>query len=331
MTTTVSPQRNSTVDFLRAFCILYIVAYWHLFNYTNAFPGYANLITENLKVIVLGIFVFISGFLLASKKISLTSQGLWTFYQRRLIRVYPLYLLSLMAFAVEDPSKIAVFAKAAFLISMFYPPAPNTLWFITMIMFFYLIVPFLIRFADRAIEFSLFVITLLIAFSCFNEFINPLDNRIILYFPAFSLGIFFRQQKTFQEACYKNKLALIGCFIASCFISLIETDAPILEALVMIPLMLTGTLTVFVYTDQLLKKKSLPALVYLVSYASFCMYLFHRLIFSVTIEIFFPANEMMQVVYLLCCAVPLTVIFSWVIQKLYDDGMPMINKVAQRQ
>ncbi len=38
MQTEIKPQRNMAIDFIRAICILYIVGFWHLFNYTEAFP-----------------------------------------------------------------------------------------------------------------------------------------------------------------------------------------------------------------------------------------------------------------------------------------------------
>ena len=45
--------RNSVIDLLRAACVLYIVGFWHLMTYTEAFPGYHNGVTTRLTVAVL--------------------------------------------------------------------------------------------------------------------------------------------------------------------------------------------------------------------------------------------------------------------------------------
>jgi len=142
-------ERNNAIDFLRAFCVLYIVGYWHLVPYSTAFPGYANYYTEGLKEIVLGAFALSSGFLLAQRDIGLSPREVLSFYRRRLVRIYPLYLLAVLLFGLAGIASPAQVTEAALLISMFTPPALPTLWFITMIMFFYLAAPFLIHASEN--------------------------------------------------------------------------------------------------------------------------------------------------------------------------------------
>ena len=138
-------KRNLSIDVLRVVCILYIVGYWHLVPYTQGYPGYATFITEAIKDSALGVFVFCSGYLLGLREVRLSPAGLWDFYKRRLLRIYPLYALALLLFGLFGLAGSANLWQAAALMSMFLPPAPYTLWFITMIMAFYLIAPLLIR------------------------------------------------------------------------------------------------------------------------------------------------------------------------------------------
>jgi peptidoglycan/LPS O-acetylase OafA/YrhL len=76
-------KRNIGIDLLRGCCILYIVGFWHLMNYTDAFPGYSNLATDKITAIILGAFVFISGFFIGKKDLTLEKQDLLNFFIRK--------------------------------------------------------------------------------------------------------------------------------------------------------------------------------------------------------------------------------------------------------
>jgi peptidoglycan/LPS O-acetylase OafA/YrhL len=62
-------QRFHVLDYLRALCILYIVGFWHLLNYSRSDINYEFEATYQATVIVLGLFVMISGFLVGQKQI----------------------------------------------------------------------------------------------------------------------------------------------------------------------------------------------------------------------------------------------------------------------
>lgn len=59
-------KRNTGIDVLRGLSMLYIVGFWHLLEYTHAIQ-YQNLITHRITWITLGIFFFISGYLIKYK------------------------------------------------------------------------------------------------------------------------------------------------------------------------------------------------------------------------------------------------------------------------
>ncbi|PSN16413.1 hypothetical protein C7293_02580 [filamentous cyanobacterium CCT1] len=95
-----------------------------------------------MTLIALGLFTLISGFL--SGKSVMRSQGIKDFYVKRLVRIYPLYLIAVVLFFICKENNGITSIKSLFFVSMLYGPAPRTLWFITMIMLFYLMVPFLL-------------------------------------------------------------------------------------------------------------------------------------------------------------------------------------------
>ena len=195
-----SSERNNAIDVLRAFCVLYIVGYWHLFPYSSAFPGYANHYTEGLKELVLGAFALSSGYLLAQRDIGLSAREVLSFYRRRLVRIYPLYLLAVILFGVAQIASVEQVIHAALLTSMFTPPALPTLWFITMIMFFYLAAPFLIHVSGRVTGCLLLGGAIWLAFALYHLVVNPIDVRILMYFPAFLFGILLHRQPLVQPA-----------------------------------------------------------------------------------------------------------------------------------
>uniref|UniRef100_B8HS92 Acyltransferase 3 n=1 Tax=Cyanothece sp. (strain PCC 7425 / ATCC 29141) TaxID=395961 RepID=B8HS92_CYAP4 len=324
--TKVASQRNYTVDFLRTVSILYIIAYWHLFGYTEALPGYRNIFTSGLKVIVLATFVFISGFLLSKGSMSLAPKQVLGFYQKRLVRIYPLYLLALVLLKLTDAT-YGSGIKAALLISMFDPPAIRTLWFITMIMFFYVIAPCLIYQARNIFKFGLLASFVMLLFGMFHLVINPIDTRLVMYFPAFALGILFQTQASFRQYCLQNKLHLGILLLLSFLLSLVPTQSDFIGSLLLIPLTISGVLCLFTYSEPWVNQLPLKEAVTFLSYASFCMYLFHRVIFHWAIALFYPQNPILQCLYLFLVCIPLTIAIGWLIQKSYDW---MLSRTLQK-
>ena len=163
-----------------------------MFSYTKAIPEYNNFITYRLTLIILGTFVLISGYFIGLKDIKINKHSIMHFYKKRLLRIYPLYLIAIGLFTFFNLSNLITSIKAGFLISMLIKPAPRTLWFITMLMSFYAISPLLIH-ASKTIKpsnlityYLIFIIFLL----TYLYLTQMLDIRIVIYFPSFALGVF---------------------------------------------------------------------------------------------------------------------------------------------
>jgi peptidoglycan/LPS O-acetylase OafA/YrhL len=321
-------QRNIAIDFLRTSCLLYIIGYWHLLSYTHPPFQYRNHFTIGLTVVSLGTFVFISGFLLARKKIELNFQSVLGFYQQRIVRIYPLYFIALLIYPFTGLPETSI-AKAALLISMFHPPAPFTLWFVTMIMVFYLIAPFLICLADNKLKFSILTLAIMAAFLIFHLFINSIDTRLLVYFPSFAFGIIFQQQKAIQQFLYQKKTILVATLILFFFLSLLRQETSLSRSFLLIPLSLNGALVFFTYANFYESKIGFRSIISFLSYASFSMYLFHRIIFTLAMESFFPSQEILKILYLVFFALPLVIAISWTVQKLYDAGFKTVSELRQ--
>lgn len=86
-------DRDNSLDIARALSMLYIVGVWHLNNYTQSFDlapwG------EYVKNASLGLFMFLSGYLLGGRYVVKDTKSLWHFMKKRVLRIMPLFALSL--------------------------------------------------------------------------------------------------------------------------------------------------------------------------------------------------------------------------------------------
>lgn len=301
---------------------MYIVGYWHLFNYTNAFPHYFNFITYNLTLIVLAVFVFISGFLVSGSPNAEHENKTLVFYQRKLLRIFPLYLVALIVFYVFGINNEIVTLKAVFLTSMLFKPAPTTLWFITMIMLFFALVPLLIH-ASKNLKLFLLVSILFILFFALMEFLfNSVDHRIFIYFPIFCYGIYYsRSERMFSGKQLKFILGV--CLIAMLGMT-IQNKPEWLVTINECIVASTGAILVFTFARNRAKKFVPNKLILIASFSSFSMYLFHRPLYEVLKNVYFPADGMWQILYLYFCLV-IIVLVSWWIQFVYDRCLKALN------
>lgn len=317
--------RDPAIDVLRVGCILYIVGYWHLVPYTEAFPGYANSVTECIKDIALGTFVFCSGLLLAGRRIGSDLDSVMTFYRGRVARIYPLYALALLLFGATGLADRERVVDALLLVSMFDPPAPYTLWFVSMIMIFYLLTPLWVRLADAPRSFLAHGAFLLAAAVCVHAWVRPLDARIIQYLPCFLFGIAYARMPAIGRTLDGMTLPLLASFCAALVLARIDFGTESLAVVGRIPAILAGTLLVFRFADRHLGRFGSPAILRL-AYAGFCVYLFHRVIFQWSIDLYFPSDGVARLVYLLAVVLPATLVVAYGLQRTYDRGLRMLSR-----
>jgi peptidoglycan/LPS O-acetylase OafA/YrhL len=124
-------DRLGHLDYIRVVCILYVVAYWHLSGYVKQQGNRYWL--GAIMVAALGTFAMISGYLVHRRGWPASTPR---FLASRFIRLYPLFAIAVGLFylwgMIDQPTAI----RSLFLVSLIYPPAPVTLWFIVMLLNF---------------------------------------------------------------------------------------------------------------------------------------------------------------------------------------------------
>jgi len=316
-------NRYVFIDVLRGASVLYIVGFWHLMNYTSAFPIYYNQITLRVTVIILGLFVFLSGYLLGRKTIAPSKEGIKSFYVKRFLRIYPLYLGAIGLFFLFHLSDNSALLKAGFLVSMFYGPPPPTLWFITMIMGFYLLAPLLICAQNHEAKFWTLASMIFVIIVLITLFSPTGDQRIVVYFPAFACGIYFVNLA--QHKKHLLSFFSVG-FLLSIILSLYVENFPE-RSLWSIPLATLGPALIFILSRRYENHIPNIKLFGILSYAGFVMYLIHRPVYHLMKLLYFPSMENLQVMYLVFLCLPLIILISLLIQRGYDNTLTFLSGI----
>ena len=311
------------VEVIRAFSIIWIIFVWHLPNYTQADFVQRNDVSDLITRVCLGLFVLVSGYFAIS---SLSIKGIRKFIIDKVLRIYPLFLFAVFLFACFGISAKLSLLHAAFLVSLFLPPYPVTLWFIPLIYIFYFIACALFFFSkcfNSLLTVVLLTLVVFFGFGVIGISSDLFDKRFLLYFPCFVFGVMVRLN--FLQADFR----LLSCFsaIASSLLlfpalSQIKLSMDIPEVVFIRSLfVLFASMTIFVNRNRLassLRSKRIESLIILIGYSSFSMYLFHRPMFSLMKRIYFPSNHVLQVFWLLVGGFAIIFSLSWLIQWFYD-------------
>ncbi|WP_124977683.1 acyltransferase family protein [Aphanothece sacrum] len=328
---------------------LFMILYTHFFAYVPL-NLYLNVIFNNTALIGLSIFVFLSGFGLYTSVLSkgLTNFNPLDFLKKRLLRIYPLYLLSIILYFLIfnflkiyqpfdlQPIVRAIIGHLLCLQVIFYPKIPQmmTIWFIGMIVPFYLL--FLITAALPIRKFiiaNLFIFLLLVFIKFIFEIndIELIDLRLIFYYPIFVFGSivagfaeFFNRKQIYLKPAILLNLLLITIFSLflqtqdqltfphSLHLKLIDVINVIYFFIHSFLFTTLLTLGVFLISQWIKQQKSL--VVYL-SNLSYAAYLLHRVVYGL---FFFVINRQLNLPHLV--RIPLflliTILLFWISDKV---------------
>lgn len=297
--------------------MLYIVGYWHLFNYTHAFPKYQNALTVRLTVIVLGAFTLVSGYLIGKKPIDANFSAALGFYKSRLARIYPPFAVALLCFFLSGLVTPKTMVASLTLSAMFLGPAPMTLWYITMIVVFYMLAPLLLQAKARGrTSFVGACVAIFFSLLALQHATGTGDTRMSIYFPCFALGMFMSGMATGRLARALPAMVLLAMF--GVWLGKLETQS-LESSYLSIPLAASGALTAFALCMKIrIKSGWLASAITNLSFASYFMYLTHRPIFLYLHRWHEPESGLGQLAYLQLFCLPVIVATSWALQRLYD-------------
>jgi peptidoglycan/LPS O-acetylase OafA/YrhL len=308
--------RHYSLDYLRAACILYLMGFWHLFEYTGI-PNdiWANEITRRCATVVLALFCLISGFLCGRTKID-GIKGLGSYYAGRFLRLYPPFVLASLLFwvmAIEKPGKLL---DGVLLITMFNKNAPRTLWFVDMLVMFYAIAPLFLWARDKVWTCLGVLAAVLTVAAGYDLFTHLLDLRLMLFLPCFVTGILFAHKT--PKLTWRLAVVLAILWGASVWLTTYISFEGLRDSPLQIPLGVVSAIILFLVAYAFLDGVKAPGIVGVVSYASFFMYLYHRPLYTVIKPLLAGLSVPVRTIVLICVALPVLIVLAYGLQRAYD-------------
>ena len=314
-------MREYRFDVVRVICMTYLIAFFHLYGYIypqGGTPFYDPACTAVAHA-CLGLFTFVSGYLLG-KKYSFGQQGnidVWAFYKKRLLRIIPLFVLSSIALWLIGFNDVDATWNGLLCISPFINPKPQTLYYIPIIMWCYLVTPLISR---RRLRWRIwnsisFFVLLLVA-----RFLFPsIDNRFVF-------DVFFYFVGAVSASRFDWKLNIpygtaIKTFVVLAFVILVAIAIKYSLLDTTSRQMLVGAIGVFaiLFVCEGIGKYGCHRFFYIVSYASMACYMFHRFFYWLTEKLWNPSDTTIKWIYMAGLVFPCMIVLSYLIQKTYDN------------
>jgi len=326
-------------DSMRSIAILIILIY-HLPGYSLNFYDLntigigidLSVFREFSKYFGLGLFIFISGYLSNLKGRGFAdTDAVKEYILRKAVKIFPLYYLALVLFYyfydVKEPIRITTHILGLQLIfaSQFVKPTP-TLWFIGLIVIYYAIYVFIKadKIGDLTKVLALALFPLIVV--AVHEMFGVMDLRIVLYYGVFLLGLYSGNHDILKTVSWPQLVVAVLSFTA--FIVIRDDYTFALAPFSSLSSFLTVNALMVLFIGVTYKgclfipdKTELKRIVEIVSYSSFCMFLFHRPVWSWmhdTLGKMRIDNEVMVAIILATIGIPAIVAFSYSIQHLYD-------------
>lgn len=274
--------RIAYLDMARAVAVLWIVGYWHLrvycgIHYTNpylSFPGDSFMTT-----VVLGLFMFISGLLIAKYHFDDFKKDSITFYKRRFTRFYLLYALSILLLYYMGYN--SHFGRLSLITSMtmtstFILPQPRTLWFFSMIASFYIFTPFILKKTPKS-----YYLSFILIYGCSAILMAVLpkgiDTRFFWCFPLYVTGLYIGRKKSILNILTSHWGGAISSVVTAIQIYCIIKTPEHLTFLQYISL--PFSIILILYLSKQLSFLPITSITNKIAYCSMCAYLFHREIY----------------------------------------------------
>lgn len=309
-------QRNQTIDFLRGLCMLYIVGVFHLTQYLGE-QYYLNNNVYGYSIMwsCLGTFSLISGYLLGMKYECKHFRDALFFYKKRIIRFYPLFILSAILLLLIGFNDLTQTVYALTGMAPFVAHTPKTLWYISMIMIFYLISPIVLTSRIKRLIFSVVILL----FFCLLSRIIRVDLRFLYNLMLYLLGISVASFK-FEGMKGYRFLKWVGIVVSLLVYSYLLCNLSVKNGLLFS--LVTNVFGVFALVSLAsLLMKIVPAdnrAISFMSFASMSCYLFHRFTYWLCLQLYNPDDLLSKTLYLVLIAFPVGLVFAFYVQKLYD-------------
>lgn len=311
-------KRLEFVDCSRAMCMLWIVGAWHMFGYLNNINEaiLSSTITSSITNGVLATFTFISAYFLGQKRIS-SMHDILEFLKKRFLRIYPLFFLSCTSFLliyiwgqVEYINGVYQYILTLLGIAPLVGKSPQTIWYVSMLLSFYFITPFILK--NKTIKIRLVVLVLISALLLTLESLEfGLDGRVALFFPFYAAGLMCSNCLKTVNDKFNFKYLIVSMF---CFFLFVYINSKSINIFWKYLYQISFLVLIIEIGKLAILKNRLKKILIFISYASMSAYLFHRQFFGV-IELFIGKFPVWAAYFII---LPILLMISYFIQYVYD-------------
>ncbi len=320
--------RLYALDSLRVFAVL-LLLFHHSDMYSHPFWGISlQPFDAYIGPFLNGCFFFIAGYF-TLLSLQNRKNNLLAFYRSKTIRIFPPYWLALVMFiyvvGILLPQR-DVLIYALGLQTIFSPAIAKpvlTIWFVGMIIAYYVGFAMIFRYAQTGFQRLLGIASFFILPSLVHLFTDFIDDRFFLYFFVFAAGIFVADSRQLTDYLLSRKwlwLRLLAAVVgAIVYRWALAVDAgSILYFLCMDGFILTWIVFVLsIFSPP--KQEPLHPVWNAIAYASFFVYLFHRPVWQILVDLFHvPFGTLSDSLWKLLPGSLLTLFLAYYLQKGYD-------------
>lgn len=310
------------LDVARSIAVLWIVGYWHLRvycgrDYTDPHLSFPS--DEWITKVILGLFMFISGFLISKYTFDNFKNDCINFYKRRFSRFYLLYSISIILLYVMGYNSL--FGRFSLLTSLtmtstYLLPQPRTLWFFSMIASFYIFTPFILKKFPYSLFYSFFIVY---GGSTILMLLLPkgIDTRFFWCFPLYFGGLCLGRMKNIFNTLTSN--VLIASI--SLLITLVQISLNILfpnKMFFLEYITLPFGILFILYLSRYLSHPYIINITRHIAYCSMSAYLFHREIYIILMNIYNRMDLNYSYWFSAFTFLPICLIICYLIQYTYD-------------
>ncbi len=309
--------------------------------YLKGHPIDLNFVYWQEFYVGVGLFVFISGYLLSRANPSFERwRNIKQFILERYARIFPLYIIALVLFiALDDEIRssinISTFILDVLGLEITFGPNNShsllTLWFVGLILSYYYVFIILQKFGQGTIRFITLVLVLLFASALLIK-IGLMDERFLFFLGIFVASMLAAKYKLIEKMKFKHVIFVLPIFVILVyfFVDFIHLKGfrsylslAGMSDLVVRNLIILGLVFLIFAVAKVIVRTGQHVLVQRMAYASYCIYLFHRPVWWLMMDLYNPANGKIKVLYLGLLGIPLTVFASYHLQKFYDKYFRM--------
>lgn len=310
-------------DIAKVLAIFYIVGVYHNLGYIGSYDNHPCVIS--LVYTTLGVFTFLSAFILSSKYLFSDVKKTLLFYKKRVLRVWPLFVISSLLLLGIHFNSLSSTIKGIIGVSPFWQPAPFTMWYVAMLIGLYLITPFVLNggVKTQILKAGLVMAVLGLIQLVFRSVVPKTFNYYTIYLIGLILGSNY-YEITFNWLKSKKTLLLSIVWLILFIMILITNNnwlksfSGVLGIIVMLNLSL-------LISEKLSRNIKFIKMVSYLAYSSFCAYLFHREIMWFILHLYTPSQGYFIFLEILLLGVPLTFLCAYYIQRLYDSFITRVK------